>query len=864
MKKCYLISLCLFLSMLLVKELRSQSPCPLNGANGNPISTNPVPYVPGQSFKINTWDWTAQFQNASNTNYSGYNPLTNFYYRPNLPYSQHLAKGSASDFYNVDGWELIKRDFGYLADGSHNPVSAPGPYYVLYNKYSGILRILAALPGLGANQTINVKISFKAADPSNPNQANLKTSGLFNSYNVSCSAMDKAGITNATTPAVYPGFDYEFFYADFQTNYDPCTCVFESALQVEFATVNQMDVVLSGNLLGIVDPIATYSNGTVSLDQNNDFLASVYRNASGYATSGMLMYKTIDDMVNDYQRSMANANYGSFGDWLGDLNYFATILKNGADVVNDVANLDPKFKAFETIAKVTTLFTSALKKNSSPAAPPMPSVIHAQMALKGQITDQRALPGATFNFANPGSLNAANKPEYNDGVAPRPVPPSVDYPMYNEALGIFALLESPKVVFTSYYDYNADLAYCDNSGDITSYGYKYRLLFKLSEPLKYVFNPAVNVDEAKTEIKAAWMYTHRSLFDNLHSYNPCDIMTFVNMSRVEKVYNQGAPRYPSFMTPFLPLNYFTEYKAGLDLFERQVYGGYVDGQDQYFLPVPHIVAHTNYPQEDNENTDSLYLKVLIKLVSKNLDPAGKPIVTMLEYTYQVPPENATLLPNQNLGASNYVEAPESITLNAQNFTASITIRAYGTVYINGNLTANPGVTVNIYAGENIILASGVTTGSGIILHPATQFISPGASYGAQTSGDVTSFCGGSKYKANTPASNVFIPNNMTGNAAPLTPVAGADTINSLKIFEPWPNPVISGSNLKIRNDKAQAFTIYVTDLSGKTLKTVAADRWLDKGTYDFPIPFDANTPAGYYLVTVRWAGGVVTKKLIKQ
>ncbi|WP_162277448.1 T9SS type A sorting domain-containing protein [Chitinophaga rupis] len=850
---------------LSTSPLKAQSPCPLNGSNGNPISTKPVPYTPGLSYKVNTFDWRQQLLTVKNTGYAQYSPITNFFYRPNLPYSQHLALGTASDFRPEDGWELVKRDFGYLADQSNNPVAAPGPYMVLYNKYSGTLRVVAALPGLGANQAINVKIGFKAPVANNPNQANLKVSGLFHSYDaIAASTMDmKTKYTSITTPAVYPGFDYEFFYADFQTNYDPCTCVFESALQVEFKTINQLDVVLSGNLLGISDPIAHYSNGTVVLDQNDDYLASVYRNDAGTATTGMLMYKTLDAMIADYQKALARVNEKD-PTILEDMNKFYNNVKTGMDATSFLTSLSQSsgnyyMTVITVVAKLTSFVSSLFKKKDSPSIPPMPYVIHAQMALKGQVTDQRALPGAAFNFATPGSLNASTRPEYNDGVPPRPVPPSVDYPMYNETMGVFSLLEAPKITYTTGEDaqgYGTYYPPCVENTPVSPFqlAYKYRMLFKLKENLKYAFNPAFNVDESKTKIYAAFAYKHNWLGIVVPNCNcECQGYNPVNMQMLEKfpVTDKNHPR-PTVISPFLPLDYFSNFKAGM--YRVRGIGHYDDGEvSDMGIPVMGF-------------GDSLFVKLLVVAVSKNLDANGQPAINMLSYTYLVPPANIEKIPG-DLGATNFVEGGDNISIPSTFFDHDTIIRSYSNIYITDQLITTPGnFTVTLQAqGDIVITNPNVTLNSRFILKRFTPLITPGPAYGAQTATAVSNFCHSGTYQAATAAARSFYEQIDTLNIDSLLRYnrpPGVDEQQTFKVEDPYPNPVVADEvSLKLDIYEPQHLTVQLVDMSGHLVKTVALNKQFDKGTQKLVLS-TSDLKSGVYLITVQGQQQQYSRKLV--
>lgn len=129
----------LIVYLLLISPL-AKSQCynnpPLN------ISTNPDNYQnPEDPTELKKWDWRLAY-------WFGYRKETPvpLYYQINSPfydvYNPNLFDLSALSVKNYDpknGWELLKRDFG-------TPTIAPSnPYFILYNKYTGLIRIFVLI-----------------------------------------------------------------------------------------------------------------------------------------------------------------------------------------------------------------------------------------------------------------------------------------------------------------------------------------------------------------------------------------------------------------------------------------------------------------------------------------------------------------------------------------------------------------------------------------------------------------------------------------------------------------------------------------------------------------------------------------------
>lgn len=149
---------------------------------------------------LNTFDWQDPFNRIDISpllfNIPGANP--NVMYGMQHPFNGGLAEGSPynysffnsedkktisvknRDFHWEDGWELLWMNLGYTPDGSAIDNQQPGspfhgqnttkpdpnhiPYFVLYNKYRGVIRIFASVffnpTVFGRHQKIDVNLKF--------------------------------------------------------------------------------------------------------------------------------------------------------------------------------------------------------------------------------------------------------------------------------------------------------------------------------------------------------------------------------------------------------------------------------------------------------------------------------------------------------------------------------------------------------------------------------------------------------------------------------------------------------------------------------------------------------------------------------
>jgi hypothetical protein len=349
------------------------------------ITTAPAAAV--SNYQTNTWDWTNELFHVENSPvYTPYNSppfcsggqcgITNPYYEGTQPAVANIFN---TDFANADGWELIKQDFGYLYDGSHNSNCSPTPYFILYNKYSGKLRVVGTLAEEGSHQIIDINLSFpKQSDWPGINLTGYGTSGLFAHYGPYTATLeDNAANLVYTTPAKYPGSSFDFFYGDFQMAYDPCTCQFPSALQVDFKLVDSMTVNMEGNILGtnipVTDPTRT------QLDPTNTWLSSVGNNFGG-VNNGFQIYNTIGDLQTNYQGALSS--YNSAHNTSTVLDYIGTIfsavgegLSGGAGAAGIVGGI------FQGVGTVFSFAGTQVEKDK----PTEPTVLYGQAKFAGTI-----------------------------------------------------------------------------------------------------------------------------------------------------------------------------------------------------------------------------------------------------------------------------------------------------------------------------------------------------------------------------------------------------------------------------------------------------------------------------------------------
>lgn len=157
------------------------------------------------------------------------------------------------------------------------------------------------------------------------------------------------------------------------------------------------------------------------------------------------------------------------------------------------------------------LFPKAFNK---PVRPSTPTAAYSEMRFSGTIVDSDVLV-ELGPFINPGSNKSST-----------PISP-FNYPAYNEAMGIFALLETPKFkIYQPETEWEWKGRFQDWEGgpmpgaDYEEWRYNKELLIKLDAPLKYKLNPALDIDYENTEVLVMLELEYKSIEDYDPDFDP--------------------------------------------------------------------------------------------------------------------------------------------------------------------------------------------------------------------------------------------------------------------------------------------------------------------------------------------------------
>ncbi len=363
---------------------------------------------------------------------------------------QAFINQQVKDYEPNDGWELLVKNFG-------TPPNDPYrfPTLALYNRFESLIRVFIHVPTIDvfSKNTAKVEIFFTY-----PNSSERKESALLMPLALDKFGLDKfpkKTIANVAQQATYltGGF---WMYADFPVAYDPCSCLHFTEIDIRPVFINVEKVDLKTSVLSNV-----LSGGAGASAFGNFSLPFEYfaKGIEAGNKRGMAVGKTVESTAkffNDYVLpGFDTQDFYSLNDGFGPY-----------------LNISKSFRIPEIVGKsfgyvgiflgiADFLFSNG--KNTSIGA----SSINYRIT--GTISDSTI--GQNTKIYVPGSLWAGNP--FGAAVKSKPI--------YDNTLGVFALVSSPK--FRRFQK--------DDSFDGLQ---TFMLALDPSFELKYVVNPASNLE----------------------------------------------------------------------------------------------------------------------------------------------------------------------------------------------------------------------------------------------------------------------------------------------------------------------------------------------------------------------------------
>lgn len=622
----------------------------------------------------------------------------------------------------------MKKRNGYLYDETTIATGGDAishPYIILYNKYTGILRVITSYDeDLGNYDKVNIILRLRDSYSG----VTLKKTNLLANNNSVSRPLDQTKIAEVAVPSGLPQH-HQFFYADFQTSYDPCNCLNRSELVVDTEFIENTSIInMEGRFIGTDVPLNASGNSPLLNDK--DFLLAVFRDENFSINGGALTYNNIDKLVDEYKKprplttaeqigiDAAKALIKGVGSGLDDFIGSKIILpipidaskfdKFVGDTYNDAA------KGFGLFGAGANFLTT--KIDEAYAVPKVPNIgfIEGEMALTGTLTDVDGYQADEIIIDQPGSSASLSGTNWTA------------YPTYNETLGIFAMLERPKVVM----DYGAN-------------GYK-KFVYQ-GKTLKYTLNPAADINMEKSEVLIALRILSK-VHESIHT-----TVEGVDYIGEHQCKHNGNPLTGSiFQTPYVKPNVLS-----------------------VFSPV---LTHLN-----DWAIDKVYLSVMLKLVfNENKYGVENKAVRVLTYPVQLITLEEIAVDHEDYSWCGYDECgsidlrnhddgtliPESEynswfewhftgaedldiedkTIGTKNYASNHVERSIQSIKLIGNVTVASGKHVNFNAGDKIIIDKGASIDKNATFSVGAP-LSNGVSVNPVSFSEVRNFCNSSKYKA---------------------------------------------------------------------------------------------------------------------
>lgn len=741
------------------------------------------------------------------------------------PFS-HLALAEESDFLPENGWELLIWDLGYIMDGRSNRDFGTSydlitPYFALYNKYSGQIRLFS---NTDYNQTYTAATThLRLIDPRNPpynvwpNTDGLHATGLFNFHGKTASPLDDTTrITDVIMPTTPANSDLGWNYAEFQTAYDPCTCGQKAWLRGEFEYLTEGEIELEGALLGTIQKkqVKSSSNGPLVADA----LVSFGLGASFAVTGNPIgLTKSLPNALGDLIKVGEHAE--AHPDLLkaGEIMQAYSVFLNSPPFKLDKAALNEYDKAYKSFSKLMDFYTASMYPKSAGG-----TIVQGDIKLTGKVKYKTSVQGDGWMFAVPGSKESETYPERRLSLDPA-------YPVYNEILGVFALLETPEVELFHGYEYTF-------TGETQD---RYVLRAK-DDFFKYAFNPALDIDEERTKVRVAFKIKHtlrnigknhnlNHLFPDIPKYMPVDS---VNMSATPIYENDSQKVINGRLAAVREMVFHTDY------FDPNIFSNLAFGQE---FQSEVMFGHTYSPMFE------VHLKVNLDIYYNDLDQNGDQIHHQMVLTYPVKISDTDSDPSKLQEHINLLQ--QEVTLGDRHFTKDEVIYA-STININGLITADPGVKVLIIGGEGINMNGGAIGEGEMLLTSSLHEVFGVEPARQQAEEFITSFCE-NQYKA-----YLRLPVSEASLEVPPKPIEG--DIVSFKIY---PNPSRGRVAFLFELEDVGFAQVRVFDLAGKSVHATPEGVRFFRGSQEIVTDL-SHLEKGVYIARLITKKGAMTKRFL--
>jgi hypothetical protein len=362
------------------------------------------------------------------------------------------------DMLNANGWEIIQFSLGTQA------LPEPTPYFLLYNKYTGVLRLFTLVQYWQVPpQTTGVVIQLIFDQSINSNQSAL----LATASSVLPSVDNfRTGQSLSVVNFIPTSATNLWLKADFTTTYDPCTCSNPDPsnppiLDFNIYSISQGSVLTYSTITGTITSNGSIVNGTAtSGTSNSDIFGGGLSALNSFSSNYTNAQTLLDALKGSSGTTSTTTNIvvtGLDSDELSSPESLLSVIgaePEGALIGEEaVADIDPEIAiVVGAIGLIDYLVTNNGVSGGNSIASQSNSGVGtanytATDTTRGSITTEGLVNQISVNL--PGSNSNRNNAQYS------PQQNSL-FPYYNNPLGVFSLVETPIVEYieSSYYQPN--------------------------------------------------------------------------------------------------------------------------------------------------------------------------------------------------------------------------------------------------------------------------------------------------------------------------------------------------------------------------------------------------------------------------
>lgn len=450
-----------------------------------------------RSVEVESWDWT----NSANYTYAYIQG------KGSIPVSSPFTTASSAnkdisliiqgkDYLPAQGWVLLDKVFG----SKEQYAETMYPYFMLYNKYRGIVRLFVFNNSQESHSSAMVTLNWLGS------KTNALLASNF-SYTLPANSTQAKSTDTKVVNYVDDYYSSSWFVTDFIVSFDPKTDA-KNNYTLEFKIYSEVksEVDLQGTL--------HFETRSATMLGNNASSPSI---GSPFAVAGKVLSKLPDEKaITDAVKAVntLTGTGGAGGKELKDkLNNTQSELESKG-FVSFISNITSAAKGLGGIIGSVAGIADIFIGKSSPISKVeiMPTVSEGTTTMQGNITTKTnaaryvlQLPGTNHVYAD-GSVNA-------DGL-----------PVYDKPLGVFCLEEEPQIDRLRVID-----RYERRHGDDEYYvSYKYRS-FKVTGNIKIAINKASGLEYVAGTAQLLTSSTLNSRHEEV--YDPVDDDEYMTLLR---------------------------------------------------------------------------------------------------------------------------------------------------------------------------------------------------------------------------------------------------------------------------------------------------------------------------------------------